>query len=263
MAFVLNVPTRGVSATQAVASSASICASAAPRAIPTFSDIAPASRSSFFSFHGVRPARTFTFARNCHAMTMSTGSGRGVYSMQITGDGIELTEAIRAYVEEKIGHSVETFKNFVTGVDVHLQVSKNPRVHFTQSAEVTVYAQGQVLRASERTENLYASIDLVSEKIGRNLRKYKEKRQDKHPRAKDSPSPAPGVDEAEVFAAPAPVVVKKKQFPMPAMTVDDALECLGYLDHDFYVFRNKATNEINVVYERHEGGYGLIEPERA
>src|ERR687886_2968646 len=105
----------------------------------------------------------------------------GVVGMKlvIQGKNIEITDAIREYVHQKIEKAVNHFQNLTTEVDVHLSVARNPRINTRQAAEVTIYANGSVIRAEESSENLYASIDLVADKIARQLRKYKERKQDK------------------------------------------------------------------------------------
>ncbi|MFO0212931.1 MAG: ribosome hibernation-promoting factor, HPF/YfiA family, partial [Pseudanabaena sp.] len=140
---------------------------------------------------------------------------------------------------------------------------RNPRIASSQSAEVTVYANGSVIRAEEKTENLYASIDLVADKISRKLRKFKERKTDRAA-AKTSVAvveqpPVPLPNGNRVVELPNQVV-RNKYFTMPAMSVDEALEHLELIDHDFYVFRNAETGDINVVYERNHGGYGVIQP---
>ena len=102
----------------------------------------------------------------------------------IHGKNIEITDAIREYVNQKVEKAVSHFQQLTTEVDVHLSVAKNPRVTPKQSAEVTIYANGTVIRAQESSENLYASIDLVADKIARQLRKYKEKRKGKNHKEK-------------------------------------------------------------------------------
>ncbi len=181
----------------------------------------------------------------------------------IQGKNIEVTEAIREYVEQKIDKAVGHFQALTTGVDVHLSVARNPRIASSQSAEVTVYANGSIIRAEEKTENLYASIDLVADKISRKLRKFKERKNDRAA-VKTSvavleqpPIPLPNGD--RVVELPTQVV-RNKYFAMPGMSVDEALEHLELIDHDFYVFRNANTGDINVVYERNHGGYGVIQP---
>lgn len=186
----------------------------------------------------------------------------------IQGKNIEITDAIREYVNQKIEKAVSHFQHLTMEVDVHLSVARNPRIGSKQSAEVTIYANGTVIRAEESSENLYASIDLVADKISRQLRKYKEKRQDQKTTSQ-SIATAVEAEEATVVSdlignrtpeLPADVV-RTKYFAMPPMTVQEALEQLQLIDHDFYMFRNAETGEINVIYERkHHGGYGLILP---
>lgn len=186
----------------------------------------------------------------------------------IQGKNIEITDAIREYVNQKIEKAVSHFQHLTMEVDVHLSVARNPRIGSKQSAEVTIYANGTVIRAEESSENLYASIDLVADKISRQLRKYKEKRHEQKTTSQ-SIATAVEVEEATVVSdlignrtpeLPADVV-RTKYFAMPPMTVQEALEQLQLIDHDFYMFRNAETGEINVIYERkHHGGYGLILP---
>lgn len=184
----------------------------------------------------------------------------------IQGKNIEITEAIREYVNQKIEKAVNHFQALTTEVDVHLSVQRNPRVTPKQTAEVTIYASGTIVRAEESSENLYASIDLVADKISRQLRKYKEKRHEKrHEPVKTVAAVlADQLDVGDLLADRTPelpaTVVRTKYFAMPAMTLEAAQEQLELVDHDFYMFRNAATGEINVIYERDHGGYGLIQP---
>lgn len=184
----------------------------------------------------------------------------------IHGKNIEITDAIREYVHQKIEKAVNHFQNLTTEVDVHLSVARNPRINTKQAAEVTIYANGSVIRAEESSESLYASIDLVADKIARQLRKYKEKRQDK--KTHSQPKLTVPVEEQPVVAdligdrtpeLPSEVV-RTKYFAMPLMTIEAALEQLQLVDHDFYMFRNAETGEINVIYERNHGGFGVIQP---
>lgn len=184
----------------------------------------------------------------------------------IQGKNIEITEAIREYVHQKIEKAVNHFQNLTTEVDVHLSVARNPRINSKQTAEVTIYANGAVIRAQEGSEDLYASIDMVADKIQRQLRKYKEKLQ--HKKTHDQPKTGVVVEDAPVISdligdrtpeLPSEVV-RMKYFAMPPMTLEEALEQLQLVDHDFYMFRNIKTGEINVIYERNHGGYGVIQP---
>ncbi|MBD2511411.1 ribosome-associated translation inhibitor RaiA [Nostoc muscorum FACHB-395] len=182
----------------------------------------------------------------------------------IHSKNIEITDAIREYVHQKIEKAASHFQSITNEVDVHLSVARNPRINTRQAAEVTIYANGSVIRAEESSENLYASIDLVADKIARQLRKYKERRQDQKTQSQP----------AEVVVAESVVpdligdrtpelpneVVRTKYFSMPPMTLAEALEQLQLVGHDFYMFRNSETGEINVIYERNHGGYGVIHP---
>jgi putative sigma-54 modulation protein len=185
----------------------------------------------------------------------------------IHGKNIEVTDAIREYVHQKLEKAANHYQNLTTEIDVHLSVARNPRISTSQNAEVTLFVNGSVIRAEESSENLYASIDLVADKIARQLRKYKEKRQDKvHPRLKEEaeaiPTSAPSPSITDRQPELPEEVVRSKYFAMPPMAVKDALEQLELVDHDFYVFQNSETGEINVIYERNHGGYGLIQPRR-
>ena len=192
----------------------------------------------------------------------------GVFDMKIVihGKNIEITDAIREYVHQKIEKAVSHFQSLTTEVDVHLSVAKNPRINTNQSAEVTIFANGTVIRAEENSENLYASIDLVADKIARQLRKYKERKLDKKTQAliKTAEVLEPHPVTANLVGDRTPElpaeVVRTKYFAMVPMTVAEASEQLQLVDHDFYMFHNIETGEINVIYERNHGGYGVIQP---
>lgn len=184
----------------------------------------------------------------------------------IQGKNLEVTTAIHEYVHQKITKAVSHFEQLTTEVDVHLSVARNPRINPKQTAEVTIYANGTVIRAQESSENLYASIDLVADKIARQLRKFKEKRQDKSqnlPKAGEVVIDHPVAEDLIGDRSPElpPEVIRTKYFAMPLITVDEALEQLQFIDHDFYMFRNAETEEINVIYKRsNHRGYGVIQP---
>mmetsp|Transcript_18835 Transcript_18835/g.36358 ORF Transcript_18835/g.36358 Transcript_18835/m.36358 type:complete len:160 (+) Transcript_18835:470-949(+) len=151
--------------------------------------------------------------------------------------------------------------------------------------EVTVYVKdSKVMRGSVSSVSEYSSIDLVTDLINRKMRKYKERKNGKRTNSgvktfyrddisdsSDAGEMLPiGEDDVQGEFEPVPndykpmedvSLVRKKKFPMPPISIEDATLCLDYLDHDFYVFRNADTKEINVVYRRAEGGVGLIEPE--
>ena len=188
----------------------------------------------------------------------------------IHGRNLELTPALREYTQSKLKKAIQHFEEMVKEADVHLSVARNPRTP-QQTAEVTVFANGTVIRAQERSENLYASIDLVANKLSRQLRRYKERHSDHHHSPGHSASLTPStesvLDESSIEGSllegkeaqlPNPGV-RRKYFYMEPMSVDKARHQLDLIDHDFYLFREKETKELQVIYKRNHGGYGVIQ----
>jgi len=192
--------------------------------------------------------------------------GVEIMKLLIQGNNIVVTEAIHDYVQQKLEKAVRHFQSLTTKVDVHLSVARNQRIDNKHKAEVTVYANGTVIRAQEGSENLYASIDLVADKIARQLRKYKERNLHKKTQAQVKVSDVVREDAVveDLIGDRTPElpneVVRMKYFAMPPMSIEEALENLQLVDHDFYMFRNSETDEINVIYMRNHGGYGVIQP---
>ena len=188
----------------------------------------------------------------------------------IHGKNLEITGALKEYTEAKIEKATHHYKDIVKEADIHLSIEKNPRVSF-QTAEVTIFANGTVIRAEEKTENLYSSIDLVSNKLCRKLRKYKERNnktihnnQFKNKESLLTESMESKYLDKELLkegmeaSLPEPSI-KNKYFEMNPISSEEARKQLDLIDHDFYVFRNKKNNELQVIYKRNHGGYGLIQ----
>ena len=186
----------------------------------------------------------------------------------IHGKNLELTGALKEYTESKIEKATYHYKDIVKEADIHLSIEKNPRVSF-QTAEVTIFANGTVIRAEEKTENLYSSIDLVSNKLCRKLRKYKERHNKTIHNHLIKGKPYLNSTEDSNFlimdllqegreaSLPEPYI-KNKYFEMLPISSEEARKQLDLIDHDFYFFRNKKNNELQVIYKRNHGGYGLI-----
>tara|TARA_B100000700_G_scaffold311850_1_gene394652 strand:- start:2817 stop:3398 length:582 start_codon:yes stop_codon:yes gene_type:complete len=186
----------------------------------------------------------------------------------IHGRNLELTQALREYTQTKIEKAIHHFDEIVKEADVHLSVERNPRVP-QQIAEVTVFANGTVIRAQERSDNLYSSIDLVASKLSRQLRKYKERHSDHHHSHKAPLSPRTDeiinentLDDSLLSGKkpdlPTPGI-RRKYFTMKPMNLEDARNQLDLIDHDFYFFRDKESKELQVIYKRNHGGYGVIQ----
>ena len=188
----------------------------------------------------------------------------------IHGRNLELTPALREYTQSKLEKAVHHFDEIVKEADVHLSVARNPRVP-QQIAEVTVFANGTVIRAQERSENLYASIDLVASKLSRQLRKYKERHSDHHHSHGHKASPTPSTQEVldESTIDPSLLTgkeallpnpgIRRKYFPMKPISIEEARHQLDLIDHDFYFFRDQDSKELQVIYKRNHGGYGVIQ----
>ena len=187
----------------------------------------------------------------------------------IHGKNIELTGALKEYTESKITKATHHYKDIVQEADIHLSIEKNPRVSF-QTAEVTIFANGIIIRAEEKSDNLYSSIDLVANKLCRKLRKYKERISSTNNKSLQNKKSVYEISENPIIETtnylkdgikgnliePA---IKNKYFEMKPISIDEARKQLDFIDHDFYFFRNKSNNELQVVYKRNHGGYGLIQ----
>lgn len=191
----------------------------------------------------------------------------------IHGRNLDVTPAIREYTETKLTRAINHLEGMVKEADVHLSVARNPRVP-QQIAEVTMFANGTVIRAQERSDNLYASIDLVASKLARQLNRYKERLQDRHQgpvhrSARDEeagaatlPPPGASLTDGKEPALPNRGV-RRKYFDMPPMSLEEAQHQLELIDHDFYVFRDAETDQIQVIYHRNHGGFGVIQAKDA
>ena len=188
----------------------------------------------------------------------------------IHGRNLEVTPALRDYTQTKLDRAIQHFGDAVREADVHLSVARNPRVP-QQTAEVTVFANGTVIRAQERSENLYASIDLAAGKLARQLRKWKERHSDHHHShghsASETPATETVMDDGQVDASllsgkeaalPEPAV-RRKYFAMPPMGLEEARRQLDLIDHDFFLFRDSESGDLQVIYRRNHGGYGVIQ----
>ena len=185
--------------------------------------------------------------------------------LQVKGKGMSVTDALFAHAEQKLERLARVFPPWddATSVELELSVERNPKIERDQIAEVTVRTKGPVLRVRESSEDMYASIDQAARKLERQARRYRDRRKDHHGR--DTLDEIPELLDAQTDVAtddPAPPkLVKSKSFDMTPMTAEDAALHMDMLHHDFYVFRNEADNEVNVVYRRHDGDYGLIVPD--
>ncbi|MBQ3600876.1 MAG: ribosome-associated translation inhibitor RaiA [Lachnospiraceae bacterium] len=170
----------------------------------------------------------------------------------ISGKNIDVTEGLKEAVYEKIG-KLERYFTEDTEIHVTFNVEKE-----RQKIEVTIPMKGSIIRAEQESTDMYVSIDLVEEIIERQLRKYKNKIVEKKQHAI-------GLNQAfieeEVLEEEEIEIIRSKRFAVKPMDPEEACVQMELLGHDFYVFRNAETDEVNVVYKRKKNSYGLIEPE--
>lgn len=178
----------------------------------------------------------------------------------IRGENIEITGAIKEYAEKKIS-KLERYFDSPLATDVHVNLSV---YNDEQRIEVTIPMTNLLLRGEESHEDLYAAIDLVVDKLERQIRKYKTKinrkaRQQGSPRHVFAEMEQNAVkeeeEESEEFE-----IVRTKRFDLKPMDSQEAILQMDMLGHSFFVFTNDDTGETNVVYRRKDGKYGLIEP---
>jgi putative sigma-54 modulation protein len=183
--------------------------------------------------------------------------------LQVKGRNVDVSDSLFTHAERKLG---KLAKHLSEGsrCELELAVENNPSIDSDQIAEATVWTKGPVLRARESSPDMYASIDQVADKLERQVKRYRERRSRR----------ATGMQAAGQLAAPpAPtatlseeeqaVIVKTKQFNMKPMGPEEAALQLELIGHDFFVFVNADSEDVNVIYKRRDGNYGLIEPVRS
>jgi putative sigma-54 modulation protein len=174
--------------------------------------------------------------------------------IRVSGKNINVTEALKEKVLKKLSKFERYFES---NIEAHatLSVEKNRQI-----IEVTIPFNGVILRGEEATEDMYTSIDNVIEKLERQMRKQKTKLERRH---KDTNIRfenwvEPNVEELKELDAK---IVRSKKFAMKPMPVEEAAMQMELIGHSFFVFSNSETEEMNVIYKRKDGNYGLIEPE--
>jgi putative sigma-54 modulation protein len=176
--------------------------------------------------------------------------------LQVKGRNVEVSEQIRNYAQEKL-RKLDKLVADPTRVELELALEKNPSIAANHIAEATIWTKGPVLRARESSSDMKASIDQLVDKLERQVKRYREKRRPRrHTRAEGGVAAPP----LPAFEGE-PTIVKTKQFAVKPMTPEEAVLQLELVGHDFFVFRSADSGEVNVLYRRRDGDFGLIEPE--
>ncbi len=177
--------------------------------------------------------------------------------IQITGKNMGLTPAMRRYIERKLGKFNRHLPNIIESkVEVSAEKTKSPRQHFV--VRVTVAGSGAQFHGKERGEDLFTAVDKVAAIMNRQLEHYKGKLYEKG--RGSSLARSEFIPEIEAVE-PAEKVVKVKRFAVKPMSVAEAMDQMKLLGHDFFLFFNADTEELNLLYRRKDRNYGLIEPE--
>ncbi len=186
-------------------------------------------------------------------------------AITVSGRKMNVTPAIKDYVDEKIGRALEVFDSAAMDAEVVLRTEKNPAISLNAICEVTVNAKGAVIRVAESAEDMSAAIDLASDKVARQLRKYKTRIVERRggrgsirhlqPDELDIPDVIPTEPEEDDD-----LLVRLKEVEMEPMTEEHALVQTDLLGHDFFVYFDQDAHQIQVIYHRKNGGYGIIRP---
>ena len=187
-------------------------------------------------------------------------------SITVSGRKMPVTDALRAYAEEKIGNSMKVMDIDPLNAEVVLSKEKNPANPCPDTCEVTLRTKGHIIRVEEHEDDMYAAIDVAAAKVLRQLRNYKTRVNDRKTRN----------GEKTVDASPIPVsegeldldglmselsddeVVRVKEIEFAPLTEEEALVQIDLLGHDFFAYTDRDTNLVNVLYRRDNGGYGLL-----
>lgn len=184
--------------------------------------------------------------------------------VEIYGKNIEINDRIQDYVDKKIS-KLDRYLNNIEEAKVDLSFIKSARnANDRQVAQITISGKGYILRAEERSDDIFTSIDAALSKMQRRISRYKGKRFRGRGDGKTVVDLVEEVTVEETIEEVAPSIVRRKHFMLYPMNEFEAIEQMELLGHEsFFVFFNANTNAINILYKRRDGNYGLIEPEIA
>lgn len=174
----------------------------------------------------------------------------------VTAKNVELSDWLRSYVERKV-NKLDHYLPAIDEARVELSVQRTKSSGDSQVVQLTLRANGSVLRSEERSSDMQSSIDAVMDKITRQIERYKGKHYRSQNRAQAEQLAALAEEEEPIEGA----IVRTKRFVTRPMSVDEAIEQMELLGHDFFAFYDVVDSTFSVVYRRRDGGYGLLQPE--
>ena len=184
--------------------------------------------------------------------------------LNVHGRNVEVTDWIQQYVEKKVA-KLERFLPQVRNANAELTHSATRATADRYTAQITIWTNGQILRAEESTSDIFASIDAAVDKLSRQIKRFKGRRFEHRRRV----AAAASVEAEMTEEAPEETtteeeasgnIIRRKQFVLEPMNEEEALEQMELLGHDFYVFFNPDTKSTNIIYRRKDGNYGLLQP---
>jgi putative sigma-54 modulation protein len=185
--------------------------------------------------------------------------------VMVNGRNIEVTDYMREYVTKKVGR-LERYLPQIGEVRADLNQNMTRSADDRYTAQITIWTNGQILRAEESTSDIFASVDATVDKISSQIRRFKGRRNDSKRRASHAAIREVEIEAAEIAEELAAAeeepgyIIRRKQFLVEPMDEEEALEQMELLGHDFFVFHNPQTNSVNVIYRRKDGNYGLLIP---
>jgi len=184
---------------------------------------------------------------------------KGVTEMEITikTRNLELGDWLKTYIERKV-NKLDRFLPGIVEARIELQVQGTKSAGDRNTVQVTLRKNGIILRAEERSADMQTAVDMVLEKMSRQIERYKGKHWRTYGRQQ-----APAAEATAEEPTSENQIVRIKRFQTRPMNVDEAIEQMELLGHDFFVFFDASSNAFSVVYRRRDGGYGLILPELA
>jgi len=181
--------------------------------------------------------------------------------VKVRGRNVEITPRIQEYVEKKVG-KLDRYLPTISEAHMELSAAKTRSAQDSQIAQLTIRSKGSILRVEEHNQDIFAAIDAVMDKMYRQIGRYKGKRKE---RAKPGAEEIGGEQVPVELEAEEPIgrIVRTKRFRLVSVNPDEAIEQMELLGHDFFMFFNAEEGQINVLYRRKDGNYGLIQPEMA
>lgn len=178
--------------------------------------------------------------------------------LTVTGKNMDVSDRVREYVEKKTG-KLDRYLSSIDSASIELTRESVKSSEDRHIAQLTVRVPGTILRAEERATDVFTAVDAVLDKMYRQIMRYKTRRRGRGRPQQEELAPPIEADEEEISRR----IVRTKRFVVVPMSEEEATEQMELLGHDFFLFLNADTGELNVVYRRRDGNYGLIEPELA